>query len=116
MQVDAGRIAAAQARDEADRVAKEIEQNAKAKATQELMAATAAQFKEHRRQQQGESVEYHVLRVGNPPGQGSPTDQEVREILKMDSWANGTVYGTLCYPFQSQTNGPSAGAFPGDRK
>ena len=61
---DAERSAAKQAEVEAERVAKESERLEKAKATQELMAATAAKLKEHRRPQQGERVEYQVLRVG----------------------------------------------------
>ena len=50
---DAERNAANQAEAEAVRVAKELEQVEKAKATQELMAATAAKLREHRRPQQG---------------------------------------------------------------
>ena len=78
---------------EALRVAKEVDQLEKAKATQELMAATAANLKEQRRPQQGEPVEYQVLRIGQEYGQSCPTDDEVREILK-DPRASGTVYGT----------------------
>ena len=67
MQEDAERTAATQAQAEATRVANEMEQLAKAKAMQEMMAATAAQLKEHRRPQRGERVEYQVSRVDHPP-------------------------------------------------
>ena len=66
----------------------------KAQATQELSAATAATLKEHRRPQQGERVEYQMLRIGQECGQRWPTDEEVRAILKKDRRASGTVYGT----------------------
>ena len=52
---EAERNAAKQAEAEALTVAKELEQLEIAKATQELMAATAAKLKEHRRPQLGES-------------------------------------------------------------
>ena len=58
------------------------------------MVATAAEWKEHRRPQEGERVEYQVLRIGKECGQPWPTDVEVREILRKDPRARGTVYGT----------------------
>ena len=91
---DAERNAAKQAESEALRVAKELEQLEKAKATQELLAATAANKKEQRRPQQCERVKYQVLRVVQECGQAWPTDDELREILKHDPRASGTVYGT----------------------
>ena len=66
MREDVQRIAAkqAEAEIESESVATELEQQEKAKATQELMAAIAEKLKEHRRPQQGERVEYQVLRIG----------------------------------------------------
>ena len=57
---------------EAMRVAKELAELEKANANQELMAATAAHLKEHRRRQQGERVEYQVSRVGHPMDKAGP--------------------------------------------
>ena len=57
---EAERNAAKQTETEALRREKEVEQLKKAKATRELMAATAAKLKEHPRPQQGERVEYHL--------------------------------------------------------
>ena len=58
MREDVERIAPKQGETEAVRIAKELEQLEKAKATQYLMAATAAQrHDEHRRSQQGERIE-----------------------------------------------------------
>ena len=54
----------------------------KEKIEKELKAATAAKLKEHRRPQQGERVENHVLRIGPDSGQPWPTDEEIREILR----------------------------------
>ena len=72
---DAERNAAKKAEAEAARVAKELEQLNKANATQELMAATAAQLKEQRRPEQGERGEYQVFRIGQESGQPWPTDE-----------------------------------------
>ena len=91
---DAERNAAKQAEAEAKRVAEELERLKIAKATEELMVATAAKWKEHRRPQEGERVEYQVLRIGQECGQQWPTDEEVREILRKDPLASGPVYGT----------------------
>ena len=54
--------AAQQAEEEAPDVAQELEQQEKGKAKEDLRA-TAAKLKEHRRPQQGERVEYQVLRI-----------------------------------------------------
>ena len=91
---DAERNVDKQEEAEALRVAKEVEQLEKAKATQELRAATTAKLKQHRLRQQGERLEYQVLRIGQACGQAWPTDEEVRAILKKDPRASGTVYGT----------------------
>ena len=64
---DANRTATMQAQAKANQLANELEQLAKAKAT-ELRAATAAQLREQRRPQHGERIEYQVLRVGHQPG------------------------------------------------
>ena len=61
--------AAMQAEVEAVREAEELERFERAKATHQLMAATAAMLKEHGRPQQGELVEYQVLRVRQEGGQ-----------------------------------------------
>ena len=74
-------------------MADEIERAEKARIEKELKEATAAKLNEHRRPQQGERVEYQVLRIGPDCGQPWPTDEEVREILRKDSRASGTVYG-----------------------
>ena len=60
----------------------------------ELKASTAAKLKEHRCPQQGERLEYQVWRIGSDCGQPSPTDEEIRETLRTDPRASGTVYGT----------------------
>ena len=55
------------------------------------MAATSVNLKQHRRPQQGERVEYQVLRIGRECGQAWPTDEEASAILKNDPRASGTV-------------------------
>lgn len=60
---DAERNAAKQSEAQVARVAKELEQDEKPKATQESATATAAKFNEYRRPQQGKRVEYQVLRI-----------------------------------------------------
>ena len=91
---DRERNAAKEAEPEAKGVVTELDRAEKEDLAIELMAATAAKLKEHRRPQQCERVEYQMLRVGPECGQSWPTDEEVREILKKDTRASGTVYGT----------------------
>ena len=91
---DLERNAAKQGEIEAKRVEDELERVEKEKIEKDLKAATAAKLKEHRRPQQGERVEYQVLRIGPDSGQPYPTDEEISEILKNDPRASGTVYGT----------------------
>ena len=74
---DAERTAAAQALAEASRVAKDLEQHAKRKATEEFTPAKAARLRKHHHNQRGECVEYQVLRVYHPPWHGWPTNEEV---------------------------------------
>ena len=94
VRIDVEGIAAKQAEVEAKRVADRLERVEKEKIEKELKAATAAKLREHRCPQQAERVEYQVLRVGQECGQSCLTDDEVREILKKDQRASGTVYGT----------------------
>ena len=91
---DVERNAAKQAEIEAKRIADELERAEKEKIEKQLKAATAAKLKEHSLPQQGERVEYQVLRIGPDAAHPWPTDDEVREILKNDPRASGTVYGT----------------------
>ena len=55
---------------------------------------TAAKLKEHRRPQQGERVEYQVMRIVPDCGQPWPTDAEIRKIQRKDTRGTGTGYGT----------------------
>ena len=66
MRHDVERIAVKQAEAETMHVAKQVERLEKVKATQALMATTAAQLKEQGRPQQVERVEYQVLRLVTP--------------------------------------------------
>ena len=93
---DTERHAAMQAAIEVKRVVDERERArvAKEKSEKELKAETAAKPKEHRIPQQGERVEYLVLRNAHDCGQPWPTDEEIREILGKDPCASGTEYGT----------------------
>ena len=91
---DLERIAAKEAEIEVRRVADVLVRAEKVKIPKELMAAPAEKLKEHRRPQQGEGVEYQVLRVGPDCAQPWPTDEELRAILRKDRHASGTVYGT----------------------
>ena len=61
--------------------AKELEQQEKAKAPQELRAATEKKLKELIRPQQGEHVEYQALRIGQECGQVLPTDEDVHSSV-----------------------------------
>ena len=85
--------AAKQAEIEAKRGADEIDRAEKAKIEKKLQVSTAAKLKEHRRTQEGERVEYQVLRIGPDCGQPWPTDDKIRGILRKDPRASGTVYG-----------------------
>ena len=91
---DTARNAAKHAEMEAKSVADELERAEKEKVEKELKSATEAKLKEHRRPQQGERVEYQLLRNGPDSPQPWPTDDEVREILRKGTRASGTVYGT----------------------
>ena len=93
---DVERIAAkqAEAKIEAERVAKELEQQEKAKATQELMVSIAAKLKKQGCTQQGERVECQVLPVGQECGPPWSTKEELREIPRIYPHASGTVYVT----------------------
>ena len=66
----------------------------KEKIEKELKAAMVEKLKEHRCPQQGERVEYQVLRIGPDSGQPCPTDEEIRVIHRKDPRASGTVYVT----------------------
>ena len=90
---DVERNAAKQAAAEAKRGSDEMERVEKARIEKELKEATAAKLKEHRRPQQGQRVEYQVLRSGLDCGQPWASDDEIREILRKDPRASGTVYG-----------------------
>ena len=92
----AKRTAAMQAQAEATRVANDLEQLSKIKATEEVKAATVGQLRAHRRPQQGEPVEYQVFREGHQPvqdanGRGSARDSHIR--LKTEWYA---VRDALC--------------------
>ena len=54
-----------------------------------------------------------MLRVGQESGQGWPTDEEVREILRNYQRVSGTVYGThyaICYTHKEMV--PTPEIFP----
>ena len=76
----------------ATRVADEIERVETERIEKELKDDIAAKLKEQRRPQQGERVEFQVLRGGADCGQPWPTDEEIREILRKDTRASGTLY------------------------
>ena len=110
MRADLERIEENKAEIEAAREAKEVEQQEKAKATQELMAAIAANLKEHRRPQQGGRVEYLLLRVGQKCAPPWPTDEEMRDPENRPEREWHCVWDTLCYSCYAQKNGPYADA------
>ena len=63
-------------------------------ATQALMKPTATKLNVHQRPQQGDLVDYLLLRINQECGPPWSTDEEVREMLRKDPRASGTVYGT----------------------
>ena len=90
---DVARNAAMQAAIEAKKIADEIERAEKGRIEKDLKEATAAKLKERRRPQQGERVEYQVLRSAPDDGQPWPNDDEIRVIRGKDPRVSGTVYG-----------------------
>ena len=93
---DAERNAATQAAIENKRQADERERERveKERIEKELKAVTATKLKVHRSPQQGEHVEYQVLRMRPDLGEPWPTYGEILEILRKEPRASGTVYGT----------------------
>ena len=57
------------------------------------MESTARKLKEHRSPQKRERVECQVLPIGQECGEPWPTDEELREILRKEPRASGTVFG-----------------------
>ena len=111
---DAMRPAARHSHEDATPEAKELEQQAKAMTTQELMAAPAAQQREYRRPQKGERGEFQMLRVSHQTGQGWPTDKDLREILRADKKPSGSVCTPLGYTFPLQGNDPYTSTLSGN--
>ena len=88
---DVERIAVKQAKIDVKRVVKELERVDIAIVTQALMKPTAAKLKVHQRQQQGDRVDYLLLRINQECGSPWSTCEELREILRIYPRASGRV-------------------------